>query len=129
MSSLCFCAGADSLRDVRDDVFPGWVRVTLVVDRGPNHASDAFLTEPLGREDKTMVVSRTDRLPDPEQARYLKVGPEWVRFSTFGSQRVIGLRRGQRGTSATAHKAGTSVRAGRELVFPLKVAHGRDSDD
>lgn len=121
--------GPDSLRDARDDVFPRWVRVTLVVARGPQHAPDAFLTAPLGESDAAASVSRTDLLPGDGESPFVKIGAEWVRFGGVGSGGLHGLKRGQRGTRARAHAVGTGVLAGRELHVFVRLGHGRDADD
>ena len=118
--------GPESLDDTRDDVFPRWVRITLVVSRGMQESPEAFLTSDLGESARTMQVNRTDLLPGGAGLRFVKVGSEWVEFSDEGTRELGGLRRGRRGTVARAHRAGTSVRAGRTVVKVVRLMHGRD---
>ncbi len=120
--------GFDSLRDARDDVFPRWIRVTMVVGRSPEVAPDAYLTRALGREDRELMLDREESVPGVAEPRYLKIGSEWVRFADHSGGRVDGLVRGVRGTTAVDHPSGTPVRVGRTLELYFQVPHGKDSD-
>ena len=121
--------GPSSLDDPRDDVWPRWVRVIVTVDAGPQTPPASFLTQAITDADTTLQVTRPEDIPDPSDQPWLKVGAEWVRFQGVVGRTLTGVRRGQRGTKATPHAAGTSIRAGREAVLDVQLPHGRDGDD
>lgn len=121
--------GPSSLDDPRDDVWPQWVRLTLVVARSPTAPPESRLSKALAENDKTLVVSRPEELPDPAENPWLKVGSEWIRFSNVSGSVAHGLRRGSRGTERRAHAAGTPVRVGRLVVVHVPLTHGRNGDD
>ena len=118
-----------SLGDPRDDVWPRWARLTLVVARNQATAPESYLAQPLSAMDTELVVTRPEDLPDLQETPWLKVDAEWVRCSELVGARATGLRRGGRGTTARDHARGAAVRAGREVVLYVPLAVGRDSDD
>src|SRR5690606_25561442 len=120
--------GAASFADARDDLWPRWVRVTVVV--GPPAASPppAALARALAAGATTVVVTRPDELPDPAVDPFVKIGPEWIRFEAVRGRELVGVRRGERGTRAREHGVGTAVRFGRTLHFDVPLPHGRDAD-
>jgi hypothetical protein len=121
--------GPASLDDPRDDVWPRWVRVTLVVAARRAAPPDSYLTQPVGEAEQSLALSRPEDLPAVDENPFVKVGAEWVRFGGIAGTSLTGLRRGQRGTRAVPHPAGTPVRAGRLLVLDLALPQGRDADD
>ncbi|MBK8978076.1 MAG: prepilin-type N-terminal cleavage/methylation domain-containing protein [Planctomycetes bacterium] len=121
--------GPQSLRDPRDDVWPRWIRVTIVVAGPPDAAPEAYLAQSLSTDAQRMVVTTVERLPPPTETRFLKVGAEWVRYANEAGTTLDGLRRGERGTTALDHPAGTPVRAGRTVQLCVPIPHGRDADD
>ncbi|MFO1051613.1 MAG: prepilin-type N-terminal cleavage/methylation domain-containing protein [Planctomycetota bacterium] len=118
-----------SLGDARDDVWPRFVRVTMVVSSGASTSPEAYLVGALGASDTELRVSRDDELPDPAENPWLKVGAEWVKFGEVSGRRVGGLVRGGRGTLPAEHKSGDPVRIGRQVVTVIPLRCGRDSDD
>jgi len=120
--------GPESLVDPRDDVWPRWLRVTLVVSRGRDVPPEAYLAQPLLQNDQHLVVTRADELPGTGESEWLKVDTEWVRFGDIAGENVGGLRRGGRGTTAKDHARGAAVRVGREVVLHLPLGAGREAD-
>lgn len=118
--------GPGSYDDLRDDVFPRYMRVTFVVARSSRDAPDAFLTASVDDQDKTLQLTTTDRLPLAADSRFVKVGAEWVEYGESGRDTLRGVKRGQRNTLALDHPAGTPVRAGKTIVLEFELAHGRD---
>ena len=55
-----------------------------------------------------------------------KIGGEWLRYGAVDGDRLMGLRRGQRGTKATAHDAGSQVHVGRTIEFVVPILHAKD---
>ncbi|MGA0870094.1 MAG: PulJ/GspJ family protein [Planctomycetota bacterium] len=121
--------GPSRFADTRDDIWPRWVRVVVTVDAGPQTPPASFLTQAVTDADTSLQVTRPEDIPDPADQPFLKIGAEWVRFQGVVGRTLTGVRRGQRGTKAVAHPAGTSGRAGREAVLDVQIPHGRDGDD
>ena len=118
---------AASLTIPSDDVWPRWVRITLVVDRSPSQRPDALLAREIGANDTEIPLLSTERLPDLEDQSLLKIGPEWVQYKSTRAASLQGVVRAQRGTIATTHPAGTPVRAGKTVVLYVPLACGRDN--
>jgi prepilin-type N-terminal cleavage/methylation domain-containing protein len=116
--------GPQSLTDLADDVFPRWVKITVVV--ASPVGSEAILHSELRAADKSALVIDEALLPDPKDVPWLKVGREWVRVGALDGRELRGLLRGQRGTKPIDHPAGTSVRAGRSVELFVRVPHGKD---
>ena len=124
-----FDVGAGSFADARDDVWPRWLRVTIVVGPPATSPPPASLARSLDATATTVTVTRPEELPDPGLDPFVKIGPEWIRFESVRGRELIGVRRGERGTRAREHGSGTAVRFGRSLQFDLRLPHGRDADD
>ena len=114
----------DSLENSTDDVYPRAARIVVVV---ANVGPPALLAEDLGTGESQMRLLSTDRLPDLEATRFLKVGSEWVRHAGVSDTVLTGLKRGQRGTVAVPHPQGTPVRAGKTIVLLVDLPAGRDN--
>lgn len=108
-------------------VWPRWIRVTVVVDRGPGAIAPGILAEEVGPASTTLRVRNDRDLPDPEEVQYLKLGGEWIRCTQRDGPILRGVQRGLRGTKAATHAVGTRLRYGRTQVFYLRVPHGKDS--
>jgi len=115
--------GKPSLENQTDDVYPRWVKIMIVVDRP---GSEARLARDLAEGEREMRLIGVDRLGDDDEIKFLKVGPEWVRASSFSGGICRGLRRGVRGTDDRHHEFGTTVRVGKTEVIYVKLPHGRD---
>lgn len=116
--------GPASLTDLTDDVYPRWVKITFVV--AAPIGSEAILAGDLRAGDRNVDVIDEARLPDPKDSPFVKIGREWVRVGALVGPSLRGLLRGQRGTKAIDHRAGTRVRVGRSVELFVRVAHGRD---
>jgi prepilin-type N-terminal cleavage/methylation domain-containing protein len=112
--------GAQSLEQPGDDVFPRWIRATIVVGRPQ---LEGVLLSAVAADDAVLRVSRAERYPD---SGFVKVGGEWIAYANKDKDQLVGLRRGQRGTSAAAHGPGAAVRSGKTVVLTVRVPHGRD---
>jgi hypothetical protein len=115
-----------SLSVTSDDIWPHYVRVTLVVDRGGAERAAGVLARDLGPAESEISLYSTEHLPPVEDAPFLKVGTEWIEYRKQGSSSLGGVLRGRRGTAAVDHPAGTRVRAGKTIVMTLKTVCGRD---
>jgi prepilin-type N-terminal cleavage/methylation domain-containing protein len=124
---------ANSAADPLDDVMPRAYELTVVVDAPSDLAATVILESPLGVEDVDVRVGNPDLLPLPfteGERLFVKIGSEWisytdVRSSSEGGQ-LLGVKRGQRGTTARAHVDGARIHIGRSVVIrvPIAVARG-----
>ena len=121
--------GEASLLDARDDVWPRWARITLVVSSGPGAVPPSYLSQPLAATDTEFRVSRPDDLPDAGENPWLKIDNEWIHFGDVNGSNVLNVRRGVRGTTARSHARGTPVREGRMVVLVIPLRCGKDGDD
>lgn len=117
-----------SLRDQRDDVYPRWVRVIMVLDDVDHPVAEAFLDEAMTVLSDVATVDRGEVIAGPGPGM-VKIGSEWVGFKTHQGRRLLGLRRGLRGTKARNHRSGTRLRRGIEVVIDRPLHHGRDAQD
>jgi len=119
--------GEESLADTVDDVFPGRVRVTLVVERVGKDAATGELARTIGPEDNNIPVDNTRFAPGTDPAgKYLKIGNEWIRWSDRDARGFIVDQRGARGTKKEAHDAGSVVHAGNTLVREFDIPTFRE---
>ena len=118
-----FDLGVWSEGDGTDDVFPHWLRITMVVSgAGP----DTRTSSRVERDSTTVRLVQSDDVPDPDFGpAFVKIGPEWVRVEQRGI-RELQVARGKRGTTAREHRAGTPVYVGRQVDLFVRVEHGRD---
>lgn len=116
--------GQPSLEDTTDDVFPRLVQVTLVVARSGREAVLAGDLTSSSRELRVLSMAPLEALDVPG---FVKIGPEWVRFTSVSGDRLTGLQRGQRGTVAVPHPRRTKLRAGKTVSITVPLAHGRDN--
>lgn len=121
-----FDKGPESARDSTDDVFPHFVEVTMVVGRSPQDRPEGMLAEPLAAGARRAILSRGETFPEEVRDNTIKIGSEWVRYSTRDGDELLGLRRGLRGTASQSHEAGTGVRVGRTVVLVIPVPHAKD---
>lgn len=121
--------GPSSLADPLDDVYPRWMRVTLVVGEGAQGAAAGILAEELPVGEARLRLLNPDRFPSGQAGGFVKVGPEWMSYARLQGSHLTGLRRGQRGTAASMHGAGTAVRVGRTIVFTVRLHHGMERFD
>ncbi len=119
--------GETSLRDPRDDVFPQWIRTTMVVAQGKNAAADSTLMRALSADATDMVLNSAEVLDEEADLRFVKVDAEWISYKAVSGDRLTGLKRGQRGSIAKEHSAGSGVWAGRTTVVVRRLLHGRDA--
>ena len=115
-----------SLGDPLDDVMPLGVRILAVVAEGPDLANYAILDQDIDSEADSIPVSFADRLPDPDEQPYVKIGKEWIRYTAISRGKLVGLTRGVRNTRARAHRAGVRVMGGLEVRMTLPISVARE---
>ena len=122
--------GADSLSDVRDDVFPAAVRVEVTLAaEGPFGfgRGETLLARSTGPDEKRIYVESVDPLyrPGPSE-RFLKVEAEWMSTTLetidLGEKRVT-VTRGRRGTTAVEHAAGAPVYVGATVSTDVPLVY------
>ena len=117
-----------SLNDTTDDTFPRKIRVTCVLEELGRNARVGWLDEDLAADSKSIPCSDTRFFPASDTAqRYVKIDGEWIEVGVPSGGSIPVLRRGARGTIATAHKASARVHHGRTFVQEYDVATFRDT--
>jgi prepilin-type N-terminal cleavage/methylation domain-containing protein len=130
--------GAESLSDVRDDVFPAAARVEVTLGiEGPYGfgRGETLLVLGVAPDEKRLVLESVDPLyvAGPSE-RFLKVSGEWMATTLEAietGERRVAVQRGRRGTPAVDHPAGAPVYVGRTvstdvpLVFKDRYARAR----
>ena len=112
-----------SLDDARDDVFPEFVEVTIVIE-GEEQLLGPRLSERLTSKGTTLTLSTELRLPDDGSQRMVLVDGEWIaiKSSSGCTLAVADKGRGWRGTVPAAHDRGARVVTGvsfrRVLALP-----------
>jgi hypothetical protein len=117
--------GSASADDPRDDVLPPALLVRCVVAGSPDTAPDGLLAGDLANTDDTLDLVNGDRFPCRDRGGYVKVGTEWIGYAERNGDRLTGLRRGERGTSAQDHGRGLRVFVGRTVEFVVPLAFGK----
>jgi len=110
---LTFEPREGSLLDTSDDVFPERVEVTIVLqDDGDQGA--LVLSEKIGANTLSFLLSRAVSLPDDPRDRFLLIGDEWVEVDSTDGRHIKLVRQGRGGreTVPRAHERGTIVRTG-----------------
>ena len=113
-----------SLADPLDDIMPKAVRIFCVVDQGLDLTNPALLSYSIDARNKEIFVEFPERMA--EEARFVKIGSEWVQFSGVTGNRLNGVRRGVRATKAVAHRRGARVHIGYSAVLILPIAVARE---
>ncbi len=116
---------AGSIVESRDDVFPTQLRLTLILEDAIEGADTQLAGEISAREDR-ITLAEEDRFPP--DGGYALIGQEWVKYrSARGTVLTLDSQgRGQRGTQAQEHPAGTRVRTGRTFVKTLALPGFRE---
>lgn len=115
--------GPASAENTADDVFPRWLRVTLVVAA---QNAEARLADEINDAATELRVIDDQGLVDVEAGTLVKIGSEWLRVGAIDGRKVSGLKRAQRGTAARGHPLGARLWIGRTVVLTLRLPHGRD---
>ena len=115
--------GPDSLMESYDDIFPELVEVTIVVEPDEAHAVRTDLVKPASETDSGVRVASTSGFVDPSMGTpYLLIGgSEWVRYKAKDERSFELSGRGLRGTVASAHPKGATVRAGTTFVMCSRI--------
>jgi hypothetical protein len=102
-----------------EPLLPRRLLVAIEVEAPAQARRRPELAAPLAPEDREMTVLRPELLPPA--GTLVLVGEEWVKIAYPGP--VTNIERGQRGTTARPHRAGTPLQVGRrferEIALPL----------
>jgi len=114
---------AASLEALRDDVFPGRVLATLVLEADAGTSRLPRLASPVGPDDRTLLVDDPRALPR-ETPFFAKVRGEWIRVTAVSERRLSLGARGARGSIASAHPADAVLHVGETFraEFPILAA-------
>lgn len=113
--------GGASEDDPRDDIFPSRVKITVVVNSGGGRDGLARLIRPVTAGALRIPVDIVMPFRDWRFGEnYIRVGSEWIRFSSLEGDELVVAERGVRNTIPADHGRGTPVYAGR--TFSTEVA-------
>lgn len=124
--TFAYDRGPTSLADPTDDIQPHAILVRCVVAQPGDSAPEGLLDTDLGAGDTGLRLLDGERFPGATDGGWLKLRGEWLRYGSRDGDVLRGLQRGQRGTKARDHVAGTRVHVGRTVEFVVPVAHARD---
>ena len=117
-----------SLLDPTDDTYPRRIRVTLVVEESGQAARKGLLMGELSADATYIEVSSTAFIPATDTSqRFVKIGSEWIEFTSLENARLTGCKRGVRGTLAQTHPHGEPVHYGKTVVREVNVPTFRDA--
>ena len=111
--------------DPRDDVFPARVQVVLVL-RPARATRFGRLRRPISEDDEEIVLDTTQHYPEAAFP-YVKLGDEWIRYSSIVGGRLLGCERGVRGTTPTEHSAGTPAIYGQTFSRVIRIPGALDT--
>ncbi len=120
-----FARGPASLADPRDDISPRAVRVQVVFEPTGTDVRIARLLEPVD-ERQTRVEVDTPEIASLTDDRAIKVGAEWMSYSSILGTTFSIVNRGFRGTEATRHAAGERVRVGTRVEREIRIPAFRE---
>jgi hypothetical protein len=119
---------ASSLDDPTDDTYPRKIRVTCVVEELGRNARVGILDDDFPADSKAIPCSDTRFFPASDTAkRYVKIDAEWLEVGVPSGGTIPVVKRGVRGTIASAHRSGSKVHHGRSFVQEYGVATFRDA--
>lgn len=121
-----FDLGAMSENDASDDIHPHAIMVRCVVSQPADATPEGLLNGFLGKDDRSMNLYDGTTFPGSRDGGFIKIGGEWLRYGEVDGDRLIGLRRGQRGTKPINHESGTLVHIGRTIEFVVPILHAKD---
>lgn len=121
-----FDVGPWSENDVSDDIHPHAIMVRAVVAQPADATPEGVLDGMLGSSDTTLRLYNGSVFPGSSDGGYVKLGTEWIYYGSREGDRLVGLRRGARGTSPKMHEAQTRVHVGSTVEFVVPVLHHKD---
>ena len=118
--------GPESGNDPRDDVHPHAILVRCTVAPAAGGPPEGLLLHTLDADETTLHLYDGEAFPGRDSGGYVKLGTEWIGYAERDGDKLIGLRRGQRGTVAQEHAASARVHVGRMVEFVVPLAHAKD---
>ncbi|HEB54245.1 MAG TPA: type II secretion system protein [bacterium] len=123
---FAYDVGPSSEHDPSDDIHPHAFLVRVVVAQAADATPEGILASFLGDQDHSLYLYDGTSFPGAADGGFVKIGGEWLRYAELDGDRLIGLQRGQRGTKALSHEAGSQVHVGRTIEFVVPVLHQKD---
>lgn len=119
---------APGLPKARDRaLLPRRVRVEIEFERELDRERRTFLAQSLDTTEAEMLVDDGERVPRGQDT-FVLVDHEWMEVVSVDGPRVQ-VRRGQRGTQASAHERASMVHHGGRLTRDIPIATHRDDWD
>ncbi|MGC6486164.1 MAG: PulJ/GspJ family protein [Planctomycetota bacterium] len=123
---FAFDLGPLSESDPTDDIHPHAILCRVVVAQDRDAAPEGLLARFAGTEDTTLYLYDGTAFPGRRDGGYVKLAGEWIRYASLDGDRLVGCKRGQRGTKLLEHAAGAAVNVGRTVEFVVPVLHAKD---
>ncbi len=126
--------GKESLTDPSDDIFPAFVMLEATLANatqfGPGRG-EFRLREPVAPDAVRIKVTNTDPLlvTNLGKQRFIKIGSEWLEYTLNDvdyTKNEVRVRRGRRGTKATAHQADSWCYVGLPAKLEIRLPVYRD---
>lgn len=111
---------AASLADPRDDVYPGYLFLTLVLERDASDARLTFLREAIDENERRIEVDDARRVPNKFPG-FMKIDAEWIELSGVEGKAAIVKTRGARSTVQASHEAGAKIHVGETFTTMLRL--------
>lgn len=121
-----FDLGAVSEHDGSDDIHPHAILVRVVVAQPADSTPEGLINGFLGKDEKTLSLYDGPSFPGSRDGGFIKIAGEWIQYGSLDGDRLLGLRRGQRGTKPIDHESGTQVHVGRTIEFVVPILHAKD---
>jgi prepilin-type N-terminal cleavage/methylation domain-containing protein len=121
-----FDVGPFSENDASDDIQPHAILVRCIVAQPEDATPEGLLSGYLGKDANSLTLYDGTVFPGRPSGGYVKVEGEWIRYAELSGDRLIGLRRGQRGTSPVEHDSGVLLHVGRAVEFVVPILHAKD---
>lgn len=117
--------GEVSLADTRDDVFPGFVFLTLVLERDASESRLTFLRERIDETDRRLEVDDPKRVPTKFPG-YIKIDAEWMEVSGVEGKFLAVKTRGARSTVQAVHEGGSKIHVGESFETMIRLESHRE---
>jgi hypothetical protein len=120
-----FARGPKSLNDPRDDISPRSLRVSFVFKRTGRESFEGQLMQDLNEGGRKATVDNTG-FAAGAALDFIKIGTEWMTFSSRTDEVFSLSSRGARGTIPSAHERGDMVHCGASVVRTIIIPSYRE---
>ncbi|MFT7536785.1 MAG: prepilin-type N-terminal cleavage/methylation domain-containing protein [Hyphomicrobiaceae bacterium] len=124
--AFAYDVGPFSENDTSDDIHPHAIMVRCAVAQPADATPEGLLSGFIASDSTSLELYDGTSFPGAFDGGFIKIDGEWMRYNELSGDRLIGLRRGERGTKAISHESGTQVHVGRTIEFVVPILHAKD---